>query len=71
MNRVNGNHQTVETQREHIRDLGRENNAPLNVHFKPEGIILSRGEDCFFVPNEELLHLNTMLEIYSRTKGRS
>lgn len=70
MNRINGNHQTVETQREHIRDLGRENKAPLNVHFKPEGIILSRGEDCFFVPNEELLQLDRMLTLRARGKGR-
>jgi len=65
----NGNGQHVELPQQR-RDLGRENKAPLNIHFKPEGIILARGEDCFFVPNEELLQLDRMLTLRARSKGR-
>lgn len=70
MNKINGNGQHVELPRERVRDLGRENKAPLDIHFKPEGIILARGEDCFFVPNEELLQLDRMLTLRARSKAR-
>lgn len=70
MNRTNGNGQYVELPQQQRRDLGRENKAPLSVHFKPEGIILSRGDDCFFVPNEELLQLDRMLTLRSQSKCR-